>query len=190
MGALESMGVKAAAVRHRMATLLGLADAASWHVHRNAWLDLLGRVAQAVATAGKIARDVALMAQPEVGEMMEAPAREDAGRSSAMPHKRNPVACAQALAAATLAPGLLGSLHAASMSEHERALGGWQAELVLVPQLAQALGTALDFLETLGESLVVDAARMKANLEAHGGEGKAVAPAVDELLGELAPYLT
>ena len=190
VGALEAMGPKAQAVRHRLATLLGLADARAWHVHRNAWLDLLGRMAQVVATAGKIARDVALLAQPEVGEMMEAAPRDDAGRSSAMPHKRNPVGCAHALAAATLAPGLLASLHAASLSEHERALGGWQAELALVPQLAGALGMSLDFLETVGASLVVDAARMQANLAAQSLAAVDVGTAVDELLGELAPYLT
>ena len=190
VGALEAMGTKGAAVRHRVANLLGLADAISWQAHRNAWLDLMGRIAQVIATAGKIARDVALMAQPEVGEMMEAPARDDAGRSSAMPHKRNPVACAHALAAATLAPGLLASLHAASLSEHERALGGWQAELVLVPQLAGSLGMALDFLDTIGASLVVDAARMRANLEAQHLAPADVSAAAGEILADLGPYLT
>jgi 3-carboxy-cis,cis-muconate cycloisomerase len=189
VGALEALGARAAAVRHRLATRLGLADAVSWHAHRNAWLDLLGRMAQVVATAGKIARDVALLAQPEVGEMREAPPREGVGASSAMPHKRNPVGCAHALAAAVVAPGLLASLHAAALGEHERALGGWQAELALVPQLAGALGAALDFLDLVGASLVVDAGRMQANLEAHGTGGGNVAPAVDELLGELTPYL-
>jgi len=190
VGALESFGAKGPAVRHRLATLLGLADARAWHAHRNAWLDLLGRIAQVVGTAGKIARDVSLMAQPEVGEMMEAAARADAGRSSAMPHKRNPVACAHALAAATMAPGLLAALHAAAVSEHERALGAWQAELTLVPQLAATLGMALDFLDTIGASLVVDAARMRANLESQGLAAADVSGATDEILGELAPYLT
>ena len=190
VGALETLGPKAAAVRHRVATALALADTPSWHSHRNAWLDLLGRMAQAIATAGKIARDVALLAQPEVGEMMEAPARDDAGRSSAMPHKRNPVGCAHALAAAVLAPGLLASAHAAAAAEHERALGGWQAELAIVPQLAGALGSALDFLDTLGASLVVDAERMRTNLAVHGAPAADLGPAVDELLGELTPYLT
>jgi 3-carboxy-cis,cis-muconate cycloisomerase len=190
VGALEALGSKGPAVRHRVASLLGLADVTSWHAHRNAWLDLLGRIAQAVGTAGKIARDVSLMAQPEVGEMMEAAARDDAGRSSAMPHKRNPVACAHALAAATMAPGLLASLHAAGISEHERALGAWQAELALVPQLAATLGMALDFLDTIGASLVVDPARMRANLESQGLAAADVSAATDEILGELAPYLT
>jgi 3-carboxy-cis,cis-muconate cycloisomerase len=191
VGDLGSMAGKGPAVRHRLALRLGLADAPAWQVHRNAWLDLLGRMAQVTATAGKIARDVALLSQPEVGEMMEAPPRDDAGRSSAMPHKRNPVACAHALAAATRMPGLLAIAHAASLSEHERALGGWQAELATVPEIAGALGSSLDFVETIGASLVVNAERMKANVTAYGDEQPVASleGAVDELLAELAPYL-
>jgi 3-carboxy-cis,cis-muconate cycloisomerase len=192
VGALEAMGGKGPAVRHRMALRLGLADATCWHVHRNAWIDLLDRMAQLAITAGKIARDVSLLAQTEVGEMMEAPPSDDAGRSSAMAHKRNPVACALALAAATRMPGLLATVHAGALVEHERALGGWQAELATVPEIAGALGACVDFLETIGGSLVVDAARMRANLAAAGeaGAGRAEPAAADELIALLAPYLS
>ena len=86
-----------------------------------------------------------------------------------MPHKRNPVACLQALAAALRAPGLMATLLSASLGEHERALGGWQAELVTIPELVDAAGSALDALERIAAGLVVNAERMKANLEAlHG----------------------
>jgi 3-carboxy-cis,cis-muconate cycloisomerase len=192
VGALEALGERGPAVRHRLALQLGLADAPAWHAHRNAWIDLLGRIGLAALTAGKIARDVALMAQPEVGEMLEAPPREGVGASTAMPHKRNPVACVHALAAATRMPGLLAAVHAGCVAEHERALGGWQAELALVPEIAGAFGTALDFLDTIAASLVVNAPRMKANLDAYGEGGrdaKAAGTAVDELLADLAPYL-
>nr|MDQ3027669.1 lyase family protein [Pseudomonadota bacterium] len=192
VGALEAMGTKGAAVRHRLSLLLGLADTPAWHTHRGAWIDLLGRMAQTVATAGKIAHDISLMAQPEVGEMLEAPPREGVGVSSAMPHKRNPVACVHALAAATRMPGLLATVHAAAMGEHERALGGWQAELSVVPEMAAVLGWSLDFLDTIAGSLVVNADRMKANVVAYGEEAPAASfdGAVDELLGDLAPYLS
>jgi len=191
VGTLDSLGAKGPAVRHRVAMHLGLADAPAWHVHRNAWIDLLDRMGQAVATAGKIARDVSLMMQPEVGEMLEAPPREGRGASSSMPHKRNPVGCAHALAAATRMPGLLATIHAASVSEHERALGGWQAELATVPDIAAQLGSALDFLDGIAASLVVDAKRMKANLESQSPGPVVMPPAcvADELLAALAPYL-
>jgi 3-carboxy-cis,cis-muconate cycloisomerase len=188
VGALESMGGKGPAVRHRMALSLGLADVPEWQSHRNAWIDLLDRASLVVATAGKIARDVALLSQPEVGEMREAPPSEGVGGSSSMPHKHNPVACARALAAATRIPGLVATLHAAGVGEHERALGGWQAELALVPEIAAALGSALDFLETIAASLVVDTQRMAQNLDRYGERGTIHPEAVDELLAGLAPY--
>ncbi len=190
VGALEAMGGKGPAVRQRMALALGLADVAEWQSHRGAWIDLLDRVALVVLTTGKIARDVALASQAEVGEMLEAPPRAGVGGSSSMPHKHNPAACARALAAAVRMPGLVASLHAAALGEHERALGGWQAELALVPEIAAGLGSALDFLETIADSLVVDAARMAANLERYGEPGEIHPEAVDELLAGLAPELT
>lgn len=192
VGTQQGFGVAGIAARKHLARRLGLEDALSWHVHRNAWIDLLDRIALVVLTAGKIARDVSLLMQPEVAEMRESPPREGVGASSAMPHKRNPVACAHALAAAVRMPGLIASLHAAGISEHERSLGGWQAELALVPEIAAALGTSLDFLDTIAASLVVDAKRMMSNLEAYGAEGTRTPGdegAMEELLAELAPYL-
>ena len=190
VGALEVLGPKGPAVRHRVALALGLADVPEWHSHRNNWLDLLDRIALVVVTAGKIARDLSLLGQAEVGEMREAPPQEGVGGSSAMPHKRNPVGCLHALAAAARMPGLIATVHlAASGLEHERALGGWQAELVAVPEIAGALGSALDFLDTIAASLVIDAGRMRANVAACG-PAPASLDAVDELLASLAPYLT
>jgi 3-carboxy-cis,cis-muconate cycloisomerase len=192
VGALEALGTKGPAVRHRMALKLGLADSPTWHVHRSAWLDLMGRIAQVVATTGKIARDVALLAQPEVGEMLEGAPREGVGASSAMPFKRNPAMCAHALAAATRMPGLLATMHSAAIMENERALGGWQAEFATVPGIASVLGTSLDFLDTVSSSLVVNAERMRANATAYGAEPPAASleAAADELIAELASYLT
>jgi len=194
VGALEALGEKGPAVRHRMALILGLADVPSWHVHRNAWVDLLDRVSQAVLTAGKIARDIALASQAEVAEMRESAPAPGIGASSAMPHKRNPVACAHALAAAIRLPGLIATLHSAGIAEHERSLGGWQAEQALVPEIAGALGSSLDFLETIAASLVINPARMKANLESYGesemGDPQRLQPAMDELLAALATYLS
>jgi 3-carboxy-cis,cis-muconate cycloisomerase len=123
--------------------------------------------------------------------MLEAPPREGVGASSAMPHKRNPVGCVHALAAAARVPGLMASLYAGAIGEHERALGGWQAELILVPEIAGTLGTSLDFLDTIAASLVVNADRMRENLQRYGQPGPgSFDGAMDELLGELAPYLS
>ena len=136
---------------------------------RDELLRLMAELAIVTITGGKIARDVALLSQAEVGEMLESAPTKGVGGSSAMPHKRNPVACLQALAAAERVPGLMATLLSGAVGEHERALGGWQAELVTIPELVDAAGGALDALERIAGGLVVNAERMRANLESLQG---------------------
>jgi 3-carboxy-cis,cis-muconate cycloisomerase len=152
-----------------MAERLGVGETRAWHDHRDELLRLMAELAIVTGTVGKIARDVALLAQAEIGEMLESAPAKGVGGSSAMPHKRNPVACLQALAAAARAPGLMATLLSGAPGEHERALGGWQAELVAIPELVDAAGGALDALERIADGLVVNPDRMKANLEALQG---------------------
>ncbi|MEO8202253.1 MAG: lyase family protein [Betaproteobacteria bacterium] len=169
VGALDALGPRRAEVRRRVAGHLGLADARAWHSHRDDFLALAAGIAIAVGAIGKIARDIALLSQAEVGEMLESAPRKDVGGSSAMPHKRNPVACLQAIAAATRAPGLMATLLHAAGQEHERSIGAWQGELASWPELVGVLGSALDALERFAQGLVVIPARMQANLEALQG---------------------
>ncbi len=129
----------------------------------------MAELAVVTATVGKIARDVALLSQAEVGEMLESTPAKGVGGSSAMPHKRNPVACLQALAAAERTPGLMATLLSGAVGEHERSLGGWQAELATIPEILDAAGGALDALERIAVGLVVNAERMSANLESLQG---------------------
>jgi 3-carboxy-cis,cis-muconate cycloisomerase len=156
-------------VRRGVATRLGRGEAPAWHEHRGDLLRAMAELAIVTETVGKMARDVALLSQAEVGEMLESAPTKGVGGSSAMPHKRNPVACLQALTAALRAPGLMATLLSASVGEHERGLGGWQAELVTIPEMVDAAGSALDALERIAAGLVVNAERMKANLDALQG---------------------
>jgi 3-carboxy-cis,cis-muconate cycloisomerase len=169
VGTLDALGGRRAAVRRGVAERLGLDDTRAWHDHRDELLRLMAELAILTATIGKIATDVALLSQAEVGEMLESAPAKGVGGSSAMPHKRNPVACLQALTAAGRAPGLMATLLSGAVGEHERALGGWQAELVTIPELMDAAGGALDALERIATGLVVNAERMKANLESLQG---------------------
>ncbi len=166
VGALDSLGAKRAAIRGAVALRLGLADGPAWHTQRDALLALGAELAILIGAIGKIARDLALLSQAEIQEMQES---QSGGGSTAMPHKRNPVACMRALAAAARAPGLLATLLHAADQEHERALGGWQAELATWPDLTQATGGALDAIEHIAAGLVVNPERMAANLEATRG---------------------
>ncbi len=116
-------------------------------------------------TCGKIARDVSLMMQTDVGEAFE-PSGEGRGGSSTMPHKRNPVAAASALAAATMAPNLAATIFAAQVQDHERSAGPWHAEWPTLPTLMLVTSGALAAIVDIAEGLEVDAVRMRANLDA------------------------
>jgi 3-carboxy-cis,cis-muconate cycloisomerase len=165
-GTLAALGEQGPAVADLLASRLGLAAAdIPWHAHR----DRLGRLACAMGvvcgTVGKIARDVSLLAQTEIGEAAEA----RGGGSSAMPHKQNPVGASIALAAAIRAPGLVATMLAAMPQEHERGLGGWQAEWAILPELVLLTAGASRAVATTLEGLVVHETRMRANLElTHG----------------------
>jgi 3-carboxy-cis,cis-muconate cycloisomerase len=169
VGTLDAIGAKRAMVRNGLAMRLRLHEARAWHEQRDELVRLMAELAIVTTTVGKIARDVSLLSQAEVGEMLEAAPVKGVGGSSAMPHKRNPVACLQALTAAARVPGLMATVLSSSVGEHERALGGWQAELVTIPELLDATGSALDALERIAGGLVVIPERMRANLEALQG---------------------
>lgn len=154
-----------AAVVQRVADELGLGNAgATWHTQRDEWVALGCELGLLTGSLGKIARDIALMGQYEVGEVAE-PTEPGRGGSSAMPHKRNPVAAMVALAAAQRAPQRVAALLAAMPQEHERALGGWQAELAEWPQLLMSAHGSARALASALPGLQIDAARMRANID-------------------------
>jgi 3-carboxy-cis,cis-muconate cycloisomerase len=168
-GTLAALGKRGFEVSERLAHELKLPlPDAPWHTHR----DRLGDVASAFAilagTCGKIARDVSLLMQTEIGEVSE-PAATGRGGSSTMPHKRNPVACATALACAQIAPHLAASILAAQVQEHERSAGNWASEWVTFPALALVTSGALAQIVDIAEGLGIDHVRMRANLDiTHG----------------------
>jgi 3-carboxy-cis,cis-muconate cycloisomerase len=103
-----------------------------------------------------------------------------------MPHKRNPVAAASALGAATMAPNLAATIFAAQVQDHERSAGPWHAEWPTLPALLLVTSGALAAVVDLAEGLEVDAARMRANLDATSGliMAEAVAMALAEKIGK------
>ncbi|MBS0320671.1 MAG: 3-carboxy-cis,cis-muconate cycloisomerase [Proteobacteria bacterium] len=169
-GTLASLGADGEAVEAALAQVLGLAVADTpWHTQRDRPCDIAAWLAGLIALTGKLARDIALLAQTEVAEAFE-PAAPGRGGSSTLPHKRNPVGCALALAAATRAPGLLATMYAAAVQEHERGLGNWPAEWDTLPDLFELAAGAVDAMTDVITGLDVDAARMATNLEATGGQ--------------------
>jgi 3-carboxy-cis,cis-muconate cycloisomerase len=136
-------------------------------------------------SCGKIARDVSLMMQTDVGEAFE-PSGEGRGGSSTMPHKRNPVASASALGAATMAPNLAATIFAAQIQDHERSAGPWHAEWPTLPTLLLVTSGALAAVVDIAEGLEVDAERMLLNLDRTHGliMAEAVTFALAEKLGK------
>jgi 3-carboxy-cis,cis-muconate cycloisomerase len=103
-----------------------------------------------------------------------------------MPHKRNPVAAASALGAATMAPNLAATIFAAQVQDHERSAGPWHAEWPTLPTLMLVTSGALAAIVDLAEGLEIDTARMRANLETTHGliMAEAVTFALAEKIGK------
>jgi 3-carboxy-cis,cis-muconate cycloisomerase len=169
VGTLSVLGKHGPALVERVAADLGLrAPQAAWHTQRDEWLGLAAQIGLLCGSLGKIARDWSLMCQGEVGELAE-PSGGGRGGSSAMPHKRNPVAAMLALAAAERVPHRIAALLGAMPQEHERGLGNWQAELAEWAGLFVSAHGALKALSEASGGLEVDAAKMLHNIDAlHG----------------------
>jgi 3-carboxy-cis,cis-muconate cycloisomerase len=185
-GTLAALGDKGWQVAEKLSDELNLRlPDAPWHGHRDRLAEAAAVMAILTGTCGKIARDVQLMMQTDVAEAFE-PSSEGRGGSSTMPHKRNPVAAASALAAATMAPNLAATIFAAQVGDHERSAGPWHAEWPTLPSLLLAASGALASIVDIAEGLQVDAVRMRANLDATGGlvMAEAVAMALAEKIGK------
>jgi 3-carboxy-cis,cis-muconate cycloisomerase len=169
VGTLAALGNHAEKTADLLAEELHLSPAeVPWHAHRDRIVEVAAALGLLVGSLGKIARDIALMSQSEVAEVAE-PAAPGRGGSSSMPQKRNPVGCAVTLSAATRIPALVSILLSAMPQEHERGLGGWQAEWETLPEVFLLASGAVFQMRNVIEGLHVDAERMRANLDATGG---------------------
>ncbi len=152
---------RGAEVLSRLATRLGLAEPVlPWHTDRTRIAELAGALGTVAGAVGKVARDVTLLAQTELGEVSEG----RPGGSSAMAHKRNPVAAVSAAAAAAQAPGLVATLLAAMPHELQRAAGSWHAEWRPLRELLTTVGSAAAWQRDGLEHLVVHPDRIAENL--------------------------
>jgi 3-carboxy-cis,cis-muconate cycloisomerase len=160
-GTLGSLGEQALAVREALAAELGLPNPpAPWHTRRDRIAAIVCSGAIYTGVLGKVARDIALLMQPEIGE-----AAEPGGASSSLPYKRNPAGCVVTLSAAARMPGLAAAFLNSMVQEHERAAGGWQAEWPIVAEAVQSIGAAIAAMGAVVQGLEVNTARMRANLD-------------------------
>jgi 3-carboxy-cis,cis-muconate cycloisomerase len=177
------VGVRSPAIAALVAAELGLAEPAlPWHTIRVRVAALAGAVGALTGVIAKIARDVTLLAQDEVGEVREGGGAER-GASTAMAHKRNPVAAVSAIACARRVPGLVSTILCSMEQEHERAAGAWQAEWGTLSDLLALGGSAASWARQLLAHLEVDADRMRENLARLAAAGVAEAVEPDAHLG-------
>ncbi|MFC0108531.1 3-carboxy-cis,cis-muconate cycloisomerase [Kibdelosporangium aridum] len=164
---------------------LGLAEPLiPWHTNRTRLGELAGALGVLAGVLGKIALDVTLLAQTEVGEVAES----SGGGSSTMPHKQNPVRSVLITAAAKQIPGLVATMLAAMPQEHERAAGAWHAEWETLNSMFSILSTACTRTRDLVAGLRVDRDRMRANVDMTGGlvMAEAVVTALAPAIGRAA----
>ena len=165
VGTLAAYGEHGPVLYEAMAKELGLGLAvAPWHSQRDGYAEFAGWLSLLTGSLAKLAQDVLLMSQTEIGEVREAADRSRGG-SSAMPQKANPVASEQMLAAARANAALLSSMHHAMVQEHERGTHGQQLEWLSLPQMLTLAASALNKAVFVAENLEVDGRRMLANLQ-------------------------
>jgi 3-carboxy-cis,cis-muconate cycloisomerase len=183
-GTRDSPGSRALAAAAAYAEHLGLSEPLlPWHTERGRIAEIAASLGRVCGAVGTTAQDIVLLAQTEVGELTEE-GGSGVGGSSTMPHKRNPVAAVSALAAARQAPGLVATLFAVQIQEHQRAAGAWHAEWLPLTDLLRRTGSAVSWLRVSVQRLRVHPDRMRANLDLTGGLALS-----ERLTTDLAPEL-
>lgn len=164
-GTLASLGAAGLKVQEGLMAELGLGQPEiAWHTARDRIAEVGCFLGLVTGTLGKIATDVKLLMQTEVGEVFE-PYAKDRGSSSTMPQKRNPISCNYIHACMAMVRQLVAALLDAMVEDHERSTGPWEIEWIAVPEIFLLTAGALQQARTLLAGLQVDVGRMRANLE-------------------------
>ncbi|MEM7042969.1 MAG: 3-carboxy-cis,cis-muconate cycloisomerase [Pseudomonadota bacterium] len=140
VGTLHQLGQLGPHVRKLLAERLDLVDpGCCWHTERGRIADLAAWLSKVSSSLGKIGQDVALMAQNEIGDVVIS----NGGRSSAMPHKNNPIRAELLVTLARYNAALLGAIHQASLHESERSGSAWGLEWLTLPPMIAASAAGL-----------------------------------------------
>ena len=183
-GTLASIEKGALETQEGLMKELGLAQPViAWHTQRDTIAETGCFLALVAGTLGKLAMDVKLLMQTEVGEVYE-PFAHGRGSSSTMPQKRNPVSSLYIHACAATVRQQAAALLDAMVADHERSTGPWEIEWIVLPEIFVLTAGALNQAKFVAAGLEVDEKRMRANLDLTNG--MVVSEAV--MMG-LAPYL-
>jgi len=147
---------------------IGIEPASSQVTHRDRHAELLSTVALVGATLERFATEIRHLQRSEVGEAQESFGKGQKG-SSAMPHKKNPIASENITGVARLLRGYaLAALENVALW-HERDISHSSVERVALPDATMLLDYALLRMTALVDNLVVNTDRMRANLDATKG---------------------
>lgn len=168
-GTLASLGEQGLAVQQNLADRLSLGTTQTpWHTQRDNLAECAGWLALVCGSLAKIAQDIILLAQTEVGELRES-ADTSRGGSSTMPQKSNPIISEGIIAIARANANLLATMHQALVQEHERATHGWQMEWLTLPQMFVHTAVSLNKALFLSQNLVVNKEKMAQNVDLSQG---------------------
>ena len=168
-GTLASLGKRGLEVQAVLCQELGLGQPEiAWHTVRDGFAEVACFLGLVTGTLGKIATDVKLLMQTEVGEVFE-PFVPGRGSSSTMPQKRNPIACNYILACTSVVRQNVAALLEAMVEDHERSTGPWEIEWIALPEIFLLAAGALSQARKMLAGLQVDEKRMRANLDLTGG---------------------
>jgi 3-carboxy-cis,cis-muconate cycloisomerase len=168
-GTLAALGDEGIVVQAALAQELGLGQPLTpWHTQRDNLAEIAGWFSLVSGSLAKMAQDIILLAQSEIGEVRET-ADTARGGSSTMPQKNNPIISESLIAAARANANLLATMHQALVQEQERATHGWQMEWLTLPQMVGLTAVALNKALFLSQNLAVNSAQMQHNVTVSNG---------------------
>lgn len=147
---------------------IAFAPVSTQTLQRDRHAEYLAGLALIAATYDKIATEIRHLQRTEVGEAAEPFAKGQKG-SSAMPHKRNPVTCEQICGLSRVVRSNAFVALDNVPLWHERDISHSSAERVILPDSTTLIHYLTVKLNGILANLVVDAERMKSNLELTGG---------------------
>lgn len=166
-GNLSALGKKGIVVRQSLAKELKLNEAGVWQNQRDHLAEFANWLSLVAGTLGKMASDILLLSQTEIGEIIENSA--SGGKSSSMPHKNNPVLSEAIVALSKYVMQLAGTSFQSLIHQHERDGAAWILEWLSYPQMMIATGTILNHAISISRTLSINKDAVQLNLEKSNG---------------------
>lgn len=169
VGTLAPLLEKGTEVRAALARELELRDPdITWHTGRDSFAEVIFWLGLVGGLLGRIGTEVAMLMRSEVSEVRE-PYVPGRGASSAMPQKRNPIACPQIIAIANRMRALVPQMMESQIQEHERGIAAMPVEWMVIPEAFLLASGALKHARPMLEGLDVDVKNMRRTLNSGGG---------------------